>query len=139
MARDIIHDAVRNALVKDGWTITDDPLTLSYEDLYAFVDLGAERVLAAKRGEEKIAVEIKSFRSRSAVADFERALGQYILYERLLRKLEPDRVIFLAISEPTYFAVFEREAFRYLAESTGMQVIVVDIEAEEIEKWVTFN
>ncbi len=25
-ARDIHHDAVRNALVKDGWAITHDPL-----------------------------------------------------------------------------------------------------------------
>ena len=43
MAKDIIHNAVKNALIKDGWTITDDPLTLTYEDATVFVDLGAER------------------------------------------------------------------------------------------------
>lgn len=55
--RDIIHEAVKNALVKDGWTITDNPLFLEYgtEDMY--VDLGAERLLAAERGTERIAVE----------------------------------------------------------------------------------
>ncbi|MFN9868505.1 MAG: element excision factor XisH family protein, partial [Pseudanabaena sp.] len=28
-AKDIYHDNVCNALIKDGWTITDDPLVLS--------------------------------------------------------------------------------------------------------------
>ncbi len=27
-ARDIYHNHVRNALIKDGWVITDDPLRL---------------------------------------------------------------------------------------------------------------
>jgi hypothetical protein len=27
-AKDIYHDVVCSALVKDGWTITDDPFTL---------------------------------------------------------------------------------------------------------------
>ncbi|MCL4867605.1 MAG: hypothetical protein KJ063_01440 [Anaerolineae bacterium] len=27
-AKDLIHEAVHNALLKDGWSITDDPLTL---------------------------------------------------------------------------------------------------------------
>jgi XisH protein len=52
--RDIIHQAVKNALIKDGWTITADPYLLEYgaEDL--FVDLAAERLLAAERGTAKI-------------------------------------------------------------------------------------
>ncbi len=29
-ARDFYHDAVKNALTKDGWTITHDPLTLRW-------------------------------------------------------------------------------------------------------------
>lgn len=28
MAKDTLHNNVREALIKDGWTITDDPLTL---------------------------------------------------------------------------------------------------------------
>jgi hypothetical protein len=40
-AKDVIHDAVKNALVKDGWTITDDPLRLKYKAVNLSVDLGA--------------------------------------------------------------------------------------------------
>jgi hypothetical protein len=42
------------------------------------VDLGAERLIAAQRGDEKIAVEIKSFTGPSAIHEMQMALGQYI-------------------------------------------------------------
>lgn len=63
MAKDKYHDAVKNALVKDGWTITHDPYRISFGIERVYVDLGAERMLAAERGKEKIAVEIKTFAS----------------------------------------------------------------------------
>lgn len=68
-ARDLYHDNVKNALIKDKWTITHDPLTLKFgkEDLY--VDLGARQMLAAQKAESKIAVVIKSFTGRSDVDD----------------------------------------------------------------------
>lgn len=79
-AKDFIHDKVKNALIKDGWIITDDPFTLEYEDATAFVDLGAERVIAAEKDSQKIAVEIKSFVGRSALQEIEAAIGQYMVY-----------------------------------------------------------
>ena len=59
--RDKIHDLVASALTKDGWEITHDPFTMRIGKLDLQVDLGAERLLAAEKGDEKIAVEIKSF------------------------------------------------------------------------------
>jgi hypothetical protein len=29
---DIIHDAVKNALIKDGWVITEDPFIIEYRN-----------------------------------------------------------------------------------------------------------
>jgi hypothetical protein len=60
-AKDIYHNTVRTALEKDGWTITKDPLTLEIGDRSLFVDLGAEKILAAEKQGRKIAVEVKSF------------------------------------------------------------------------------
>ena len=105
-AKDIYHDTVRNALIKDGWTITDDPLRLVYGKQDVFVDLGAEKLLAAQKGERKIAVEIKSFRGRSEVEDLEKALGQYILYEDVLSENEPERELFLAVIQSTFEVIF---------------------------------
>jgi hypothetical protein len=55
--RDFYHQAARTALEKDGWLITDDPLDLTTGEVALFADLGAERVIGAERGNEKIAVE----------------------------------------------------------------------------------
>lgn len=76
MAKDIYHSTVKIALEKDGWTITDDPLTLAIGERSVYVDLGAEKLLTAEKEDRKIAVEIKSFLSRSPVKDLEVALGQ---------------------------------------------------------------
>ena len=83
-AKDIYHDTVKNALIKDGWTITHDPLVLRWGTTDVFIDLGAEQLLAAERHGRKIAVEVKSFVGRSDVDDLEKALGQYILYHDIL-------------------------------------------------------
>jgi len=78
-ARDRYHDAVKNGLVKEQWTVTADPLRLKFEgEDEVRIDLGAERLLAAERGTEKIAVEVKSFLSESALFDYHAALGQFL-------------------------------------------------------------
>ncbi|ETW93946.1 MAG: fatty-acid oxidation protein subunit alpha, partial [Candidatus Entotheonella factor] len=94
-AKDIYHNAVRNALVKDGWMITHDPLRLQWGARDLYVDLGAEQLVAAEKPGQKIAVEIKSFVGQSVVADLEQALGQYILYHDILAYAEPDRQLYL--------------------------------------------
>ena len=60
-AKDIYHDDVRSALIKDAWTITDDPFRLRWGKKDYYVDIGAERLLAAEKPGRRIAVEIKSF------------------------------------------------------------------------------
>jgi hypothetical protein len=60
-AKDRYHEAVKHALEKDGWAITHDPYTLTFGIKDVYVDLGAGRVLAAEKGSDKIAVEIKTF------------------------------------------------------------------------------
>lgn len=82
MARDLFHQTVREALEADGWLITHDPLVLKAGGLRMEVDLAAEQVLAAERGLDHIAVEVKSFISKSKLNDFYEAKGQYDVYRR---------------------------------------------------------
>jgi hypothetical protein len=79
-ARDLFHDIVKNALQKDGWTITHDPYPLPTGSFDLAIDLGAEKVIAAYRGEQKIAIEIKSFLGSFKISQFYGALGQFIAY-----------------------------------------------------------
>ncbi|NEQ44340.1 MAG: hypothetical protein F6K00_12600 [Leptolyngbya sp. SIOISBB] len=73
--RDAFHPIVKTALQKDGWTITDDPyhLDLGFTDFY--IDLGAEKLIAATKNNQKIAVEVKSFLGASTVSEFHMAVG----------------------------------------------------------------
>ena len=101
-AKDIYHDTVKNALIKDGWTIIHDPLRLRWGNNLLYVDLGAERLLTAEKENQKIAVEVKSFASPSNMADLENALGQYILYQNIIEEIEPDRTLYLAVHEEIF-------------------------------------
>ena len=96
-ARDIFHNAVKTALEHDGWTITHDPLALEFGLGSLYVDLGAERVIAAERKNEKIAVEVKSFLSGSAVSEFHTALGQYLNYRLLMKEQYPEYKLYLGL------------------------------------------
>jgi hypothetical protein len=84
-------------LEKDQWHISNDPLELEWEEVKVKIDLAAERLIAAERGEEKIAVEIKSFISPSPISDFHTALGQFLNYIIMLEVKDPTRQLYLAI------------------------------------------
>ena len=58
--QDLYHHQVRNALIKDGWTIVDDPFQIAYKGMRVYADLGAEKVIAASKANRKIVVEIKA-------------------------------------------------------------------------------
>jgi hypothetical protein len=135
-ASDHIHVAVRNALTKDGWTITDDPFTISYEEITVFADLAAEKTLAAEREGRRIVVEVKSFIGRSPIRDFEQALGQYALYMGLLEATEPDRELFIAVSDETYADLFQQKAIQFLVSRFRVAIVVVNVETEQVTQWI---
>lgn len=135
--KDKYHDQVRTALEKDGWTITHDPLNFKIGKKELFIDLGAERLIAAEKGSEKIAVEVKSFLHLSFLAAFYEALGKFILYEEALEIKEPDRVLFLAIPEHIYVNEMEDELLiQKILEHKKILIVVVNIHNETIVKWI---
>ncbi len=135
MAKDVIHEPVKNALEKAGWTITDDPYTVVYAEFTMYVDLAAEQLITAERENEKIAVEIKSFIGRSTVQDVKEALGPYFMYRTYLAELEPDRKLYLAISMKAFHDIFELDAVQLLVQRLAIPHIAVDIASEEIVVW----
>jgi hypothetical protein len=96
---------VKQALIQEGWTITHDPYVFD-TDPQLSTDLGAERLIAAERESEKIAVEIKSFLTESQVVDLEKAIGQYGLYRRFLKIQDPERELYLAVPRYAYEDIF---------------------------------
>jgi hypothetical protein len=102
-----------------------------------FVDLGAERLLGAERAGQRIAVEIKSFGSRSDIADLEKALGQFILYNDLLAIREPERQLFLAVPQHAWDELFEEPIGKILLENRRVRLIVFDVSRKVIIKWIS--
>ncbi len=135
-AKDLFHPHVVKALERDGWTITDDPLSLPWGTSTLQVDLGAERLLAAVKGAEYIAVEIKSFVSRSRIDDLENALGQLLLYRYLLRQSEPQRVLYLAITEEVYQTFLSLPHVAQFLQSEQIRLLVFDPQTEEVTRWI---
>lgn len=136
MAKDIIHDAVRNALVKDGWTVTDEPFRIVYEEFELFADLAVGRapVIAEKYG-RKIVVGVKTFGGRSFVKDFQHALGQYIMYRDLMELTCPGYELCLGISEFVHEEFFSQKAAMTIVRRHKLRFVIVDIGKEEIVKW----
>ncbi len=135
-AKDTYHDCVRNALIKDGWTITHDPYVISVGLKDVYVDLGAEKLLGAEKGGEKIAVEIKSFQGASDIHDLENAVGQYVLYRSLLTRYVPDRKLFLAVPQTVLVTTLDEPIVRPVIEDLNLALIAFDPEREEIVKWI---
>jgi len=135
-ARDNFHDIFKKALVKDGWTITHDPYYLPLGSRKGFIDLGAERVIAASKADEKVAIEIKSFIGLSEITEFEKALGQFNLYSIALQDQEPDRKLFLAVPEIFYFDFFEEPFMQRVLKHFDVHLILFDEQKEVIKQWI---
>lgn len=131
-----MHEACKNALVKAGWTITHDPYTLRRGRQNLFIDLGAEAPLAAEKEGRKIAVEVKSLVGSREMAEFERALGQYVLYRSLMRRVDPQRTLFLAILNPAFEEHFDTVEGLALIADESLKLIVFAQETEEIAQWI---
>lgn len=135
-AKDRFHDVVKRALQKDGWQITHDPLSLQVDGMIdMFIDLGADKIIAAQKEGQKIAVEIKSFLGASTLTEFHTALGQYINYRYALSRLEPERVLYLAVPQVTYKIFFQRPFIQSVIQGTQVSLLVFDVEKEEIVQW----
>jgi hypothetical protein len=134
-AKDIFHDIVKAALQREQWIITHDPLRFKFGDVNFQIDLGAERLIAAERGEEKIAVEIKSFLNPSAITDFYAALGQFLSYRLALIDREPDRILYMAVPLETYQTFFQLDFTQTAIEAYQILLIVYDPNNEVIVEW----
>jgi XisH protein len=135
-AKDIFHQAVRHALEKDGWTITHDPLLLRYELGNLYIDLGAEKVLAAEQAGKKIAVEVKSFVQNSAISEFYTALGQFISYRTLLLDQYAEHILYLAVPLDTYTSFFATQLAQSIISSQQLKLIVYKPQQEVIDQWL---
>ena len=136
MAKDFYHYHFKTALEKEGWNVTDDPFELRIGRVGYEIDLGAEKLIAANKGSEKIAVEIKNFLNPSPVNEFHKAMGQYNDYAAALDIKEPDRALYLAIPEETWNDFFQERVIQAALERMRASLIVYNPEKKQIVEWI---
>lgn len=111
-------------------------LLLRYELGNLYIDLGAEKVLAAEQADKKIAVEIKSFVQNSAISEFYTALGQFISYRTLLLDQYSEHILYLAVPVDTYTSFFSTQLAQNIISSQQLKLIVYKPQQEVIERWL---
>lgn len=134
-AKDLFHDAVRKALLKEQWVITADPLKIKIEGVKFEIDLAAEKVFAAEKAGRKIAVEVKSFLRNSALTDFHVALGQFLNYRLALQMSEPDRTLYLAVPFDTFDSFFQERFVQVAVTLYQLKLVVYDPQKEVVIEW----
>ncbi len=135
MAKDIFHNIVKAALEKDGWTITHDPYVLETPQVDYKVDLGARKLIAATKEDQKIAIEVKSFLNISIVYSFHNALGQFLIYKLGLEEFEKDRVLYLALTKKAYLRLLKYEIIQKAMLNYQLKLIVFDEQKQKITLW----
>jgi hypothetical protein len=135
-ARDAHHSRVRRALVKDGWVITHDPYRLVWGLETIYLDLGAEEVVTAEKDGRRIGVEIKSMGGRSPITEFERALGQYLIYRSVLARIDPEARLYLAVPADRYVDVFNTSLGRLVSADYRINYVLYNPRREVIHQWI---
>ncbi|WP_016925277.1 element excision factor XisH family protein [Prochlorothrix hollandica] len=133
--RDFYHDSVKNALTKEGWRITHDPLILGDLELRVYPDLGAEKNVA-ERGMRTLAIEIKVFGAVGQISELQKAIGQYVLYRSILRRQDLIRLLYLAVSAEIYSTLFQKQIILNLIQDENIRLLVFNPLTGEIEQWI---
>lgn len=133
MARDTYHQPIKEALSLAGWTVADD-YQLQFGRRRLFVDLHAT-LLSAERATEKIAVEVKDFALMTPMGVIYQAIGQYLVYKSLLARKDPDRILYLGVSESAYQRLFRQPELLLVAQDYGIRLLVINIKERRIVAW----
>ena len=137
MAKDRYHQLVKKALQEIGWVITSDPFYIPTLKRRLEVDLGAERLVAAEKDNQKIAIEIKSFIGLSEIHEFYKALGQFNYYQLALEDYQADRILYLAVPSDIYDTLFTEPLTIKAIDRYHIKIIVYNVKNEIIEKWIS--
>jgi XisH protein len=130
--KDVFHDVVKVALQKEGWKITDDPLTLEVGEQVFYIGLGAAQL----SGDRQIAVAIKSFVGAASILKFQLALVEFLNYRSLLERRQRDRTLYLAVPTQNYTGFLREDFLQKSLQDSQVKMIVFDPTPRTIRQWI---
>lgn len=138
---DFYHGVVRRVLEKAGWRIIEETarIDIEEEDLWVYIDFIAENITASEHGRFPIAVaiEVKSFENPSPMNEFQKGLGQYLLYAAILEEMDYRYDLYLGIPLKAYDTFFQKSVIRKLVQKHGVNLLVFDPDNEEVISWIS--
>jgi len=135
-ARKRHHLQVREALVKDGWTITHDPLPLQWGTRDCAHDLGRWPLLGAEKASRTVAVELSSLAGDPDLEAIYWAVGRFIIFATVLAQVEPERELYLAVNDQIYLDGFQEPIIQLLLRNARLRLLVFDPPTQTIREWV---
>jgi hypothetical protein len=127
---------IKRALEKEGWVIDPRPYTLETEDSVVYIDLEAKRPTNGYT-ESLLLAEVKCFTNpKKNMPDLYGALGQYLLYRKLLHRQGIYIPLYLARPEEAYRRLFKEAVMELLTEHR-INLVIVALETERISRWIT--
>ncbi len=73
---------------------------------------------------------------RSDVDDLEDVLGQYVLYREIMKEIQIERELFLAIPHRTFTSLFQIPVGMVLLQHHILNLLVYDEKKEVITEWI---
>lgn len=131
-AKDSYHDAVVNALKKDGWTITKEQVRLIVENRWMWVDIQARR----NDDRRTVLIEVKGFENiPSPIAYLQAVIGQYVVYQVALEYLEWEYPLYLAVPDDTLNGILGEEIGQLVIKKVNLKFLIFSIDNEEVIQW----
>ena len=68
--------------------------------------------------------------------DLENAVGQYIVYHDVLKKTNPERILYLAVDVKPYEGIFSKPIGQLMLENHRLNLVVFNKLEEVILEWI---
>ena len=132
-AKDRYHDAVKHALVKDGWVVTAEQVRLTFGDRYFWIDMQAEK----SADERVILIEVKELDDvDSPVEALANAVGKYLLYRLGLDYTQQNIPLYLAVTEASHTGILNATIGQQALGQFQISLLVFDPKQEVVVKWI---
>ncbi|MCE7946348.1 MAG: fatty-acid synthase [Chloroflexi bacterium CFX4] len=130
-AKDQYHTAVRQALLKAGWSISHDPYAIVLPERFLYIDLRATHF----EQQRVITVEIKSFELPSPIEALAQAIGKYSLYRAALDLIQNTDALYLAIPSRAFYGIMQETLSQRLLQKHAVHLLVFDPDQQEVALW----
>jgi hypothetical protein len=132
------HAAVLQALRAAGWRITHPQgMSINWGGKTGRPDIGAE-LLLPDQTLRKLVVEVKNYppTGNGVMADFHRAIGQYLTYQSYFETHEPDRSVVKAVLRGTYEGFLAHPDILRFLKRHAIKLFVYDPNSQTIDQWI---